>query len=79
MGESTLRRELTPTELPENADESLPLATTMERQPPGSTPNAGGEEHRAGDEQEEPTPTQKAPDAAPVRQEPPRGKASGGA
>lgn len=76
MGESTLRRELTSTELPEHANESLPLATTMERQPPGPTPNAGGEEHRAGDEQEEPT---KAPDEAPVRQEPPRGKASGGA
>lgn len=71
MGNNRLSRELEPREVPENADESLPEAATVQRRSPESTPLAGGAEHRAGVEQEDPTPPL---EVAPAREDPPRGR-----
>ena len=76
MGKDRLSRELGPREVPEDADESLPEAATVaDKGSPDSEPLAGGAEHRAGVEQEEPAPP---PEEAPAREDPPRGRKPSG-
>ena len=76
MGKKRLYRELKPTEIPEDADESLTEAVTVRRRPHNSKAVAAGAEHRAGDEQEEQT---RPSEETLPRDDPPRGrKPSGG-
>jgi hypothetical protein len=76
LGNDRLSRELGPSEVPEDANESLPLATTVARRPPYHEPLARGEslargsEDRAGVESEEPAPPRQG---ARVPEDPPRG------
>jgi len=70
MAEQRLSRELKPTEIPQEVDESLPEAPTVNRRPPDAKPSVGGAEELAGNEQYEPAPTgEEAPELA----DPPRG------
>ncbi len=73
MTKQRLSRELKPTEIPQDVDESLPTAPTVNRRPPDARPSVSGAEDRAGDEQYEPAPTrEEAPELAdpPMGQEP---------
>jgi hypothetical protein len=74
MRKKRLSRELESTEVPEDADESLPEATPVHRGTPDSI-LAGGAEHRAGVEQEEPHPP---PEETITSEDPPRGRKSSG-
>ena len=84
MAKNSLSRELKPTEVAEDANETLPEAGTTQRRSPDSKRLAGGAEHRAGAEegdQEVPPPRGAAskPGASTEREDPPRGnKPSGG-
>jgi hypothetical protein len=72
MAKNPFSRELKPTEVPEDANESLPEASTIQRRSPDSKRLSGGAEHRAGAEEEDVAPP-------PEREDPPRGqKPSGG-
>jgi hypothetical protein len=76
MAKKRLSRELKPTEVPPDSDESLPEALTLARPRPSTKPAAGGAEHRSGvahDDEPEP------PGRGPEREDPPRGKQPSGA
>jgi hypothetical protein len=81
VGKERLSRELGPTEVPEDANESLPLAATGPRRTPYSGSLSGGEslargsEDRAGVETEDPAPPR---EGARVPEDPPRGRRSSG-
>lgn len=82
MGKDRLSRDLRPREVPEDANESLPLAATVAQRPPYSEPLARGEylargsEDRAGVESEEPAPPRQG---AQVPEDPPLGRRPSGA
>lgn len=76
MAKNSLSRELKQTEVPEDANESLPEAGTVQRRSPDSKRVAGGAEHRAGAEEEEVTPRRGAAAKAGApkeREDPPKG------
>jgi hypothetical protein len=75
MGKDRLSGERGPREIPEDANESLPLAARVSRRPPDSKPLASGSVHRAGVEPEEPAPP---PEGARVPEYPPRGRRPSG-
>lgn len=77
MATQRLSRELKPTEIPQDVDESLPEAPTVNRRPPDAKPSIGGAEDKAGDEQYEPDPT-RARESAPEIADPPRGQEPSG-
>jgi hypothetical protein len=68
-----LSRELESTELPEHPGESLPEATPVRRQSPEARSAMGGAEHRAGMEEPVDEPPRGQAEAAPSREDPPRG------
>ena len=83
MAKNSLSRELKPTEVAEDANETLPEAATTQRRSPDSKRLAGGAEHRAGAEegdQEVPPPRGAASKlgASTEREDPPRGKKPSG-
>jgi hypothetical protein len=75
MGEDRLSRELGPREVPEDANESLPLAATVPRRPPNSESLPRGSEDRAGVELEDPASPR---EGARVPEDPPRGRRPSG-
>jgi hypothetical protein len=84
MAKKSLSRELKQTEVPEDANETLPDAQAVHRRSPNSKRVAGGAEHRAGAEEieEEVTPRRGAVrklGAPPEREDPPRGHKPSGA
>jgi len=77
MAKYKLSRELKPTEVPAEANESLPEAISARRMSPDSKHVAGGAEHRAGVEEYEEVAMKRG--APPEPKDPPRGqKPSGG-
>jgi hypothetical protein len=73
MGKKRLSKELKPTEIPQDSDESLPEAVAVQRRRPTSKPSAGGAEHRSGIEREE---ERRPPGKGRVGKDPPRGQPS---
>ena len=76
MEKDRLSRELGPGEVPEDANDSLPLASTVAQRPPYPEPLARGSEDRAGVESEEPAPPRQG---ARVPEDSPRGRRPSGA
>jgi hypothetical protein len=75
VGEDRLSRELGPREVPEDANESLPLAATGPRRASYSESLSRGSEDRSGVQQEVPAPPR---EGARVLEDPPRGRRPSG-
>jgi hypothetical protein len=82
LGNDRLSRELGPSEVPDDANESLPLAVPVARRPQypealaSGASLARGSEDRPGVESEEPAPSRQG---AQVPEDPPRGRRPSGA
>jgi hypothetical protein len=75
MTQQRLSRKLEPTEIPQDVNESLPEALTVNRRPPDDKPSVSGTKELPGEEQYEPAPTR---EVTPELVDPPRGQKPSG-